>query len=61
MPPFGVLLAGSEYFLFFSLLTSDVCYVDKSLCSTPVGLQFEKFIIPDAIRILDAIMETLAF
>lgn len=28
---------------------------------TPVGLQFEKFIIPDAIRILDAVMETLAF
>jgi len=28
---------------------------------TPVGLQFEKFIIPDNIRILDAILETLAF
>ncbi|KAI0247954.1 thiamine diphosphate-binding protein [Lactifluus subvellereus] len=28
---------------------------------TPVGLQYEKFIIPDSIRILDAIMETLAF
>jgi hypothetical protein len=29
--------------------------------STPVGLQFEKFIIPDNIRILDAVLETLAF
>jgi hypothetical protein len=29
--------------------------------STPVGLQYEKFIIPDGIRILDAILETLAF
>jgi len=29
--------------------------------STPVGLQFEKFIIPDSIRILDAVLETLAF
>jgi len=28
---------------------------------TPVGLQFEKFIIPDSIRILDAVLETLAF
>ncbi|KAH9071198.1 thiamine diphosphate-binding protein [Lactarius deliciosus] len=28
---------------------------------TPVGLQFEKFIIPDAIHVLDAVMETLAF
>ncbi|KAH9066355.1 thiamine diphosphate-binding protein [Lactarius vividus] len=28
---------------------------------TPVGLQFEKFIIPDAIHVLDAVMQTLAF
>ncbi|KIY50818.1 Thiamin diphosphate-binding protein [Fistulina hepatica ATCC 64428] len=28
---------------------------------TPVGLVYEKFIVPDAIRILDALMETLAF
>jgi hypothetical protein len=29
--------------------------------STPVGLQFEKFIVPDNIRVLDAVLETLAF
>lgn len=29
--------------------------------STPVGLQYEKFIIPDAVRILDAIVETLTY
>ena len=29
--------------------------------STPVGLHFEKFIIPDAIHILDSLVETLAF
>ena len=34
---------------------------ETNLCSTPVGLQFEKFIIPDAVCILDAVMETLAF
>ncbi|EIM90335.1 thiamine diphosphate-binding protein [Stereum hirsutum FP-91666 SS1] len=28
---------------------------------TPVGLQYEKFIIPDAVRILDAILETLTY
>ncbi|KAK7015162.1 hypothetical protein VNI00_019187 [Paramarasmius palmivorus] len=28
---------------------------------TPAGLQFEKFILPDAVRILDAIVETLSF
>lgn len=31
------------------------------VCSTPVGLQYEKFIIPDAVRILDAIIETLTY
>ncbi|ETW86102.1 hypothetical protein HETIRDRAFT_380356 [Heterobasidion irregulare TC 32-1] len=28
---------------------------------TPVGLQYERFYIPDAVRILDAIVETLAY
>ncbi|KAG7092809.1 2-oxoisovalerate dehydrogenase subunit beta 2, mitochondrial [Marasmius oreades] len=28
---------------------------------TPAGLQFEKFIMPDAIRVLDAIVETLSY
>ena len=28
--------------------------------STPVGLQYERFYIPDAVRILDAIVETVA-
>ncbi|THH17525.1 hypothetical protein EW146_g3307 [Bondarzewia mesenterica] len=28
---------------------------------TPVGLQYEKFFIPDAVRVLDAIVETLTF
>lgn len=28
---------------------------------TPLGLQFEKFILPDALRILDAIVETLSY
>jgi len=27
----------------------------------PAALQFEKFIIPDAIRILDGILETLTY
>lgn len=29
--------------------------------STPVPMQFEKFYIPDPIRILDAVTETLTF
>jgi 2-oxoisovalerate dehydrogenase E1 component beta subunit len=29
--------------------------------STPVALQYEKFYIPDALRIMDAIVETLSF
>ncbi|KAI0042699.1 pyruvate dehydrogenase [Auriscalpium vulgare] len=28
---------------------------------TPMGLQYEKFIIPDAVRVLDAIVETLSY
>lgn len=38
------------------LAADDIC-----LGSTPVGLQYEKFIIPDAVRILDAIVETLTY
>lgn len=34
---------------------ADGCY------STPNALQYEKFMIPDAIRILDGIVETLAY
>lgn len=30
-------------------------------CSVPAGLQFEKFNMPDAVRILDGIMETLSY
>ncbi|KAG8855564.1 hypothetical protein FRB91_001985 [Serendipita sp. 411] len=35
----------------------------KRVCGwdTPVGLQYEKFYIPDAIRVMDAIVETLKF
>lgn len=29
--------------------------------STPVPMQFEKFFIPDALRILDGIVETLTY
>lgn len=29
--------------------------------STPVALQYEKFHIPDAIRIVDAVVETLSY
>lgn len=29
--------------------------------SVPVGLQYEKFHIPDSIRILDALVETLTY
>jgi len=29
--------------------------------SVPAGLQFEKFNMPDAVRILDGIMETLSY
>lgn len=29
--------------------------------STPVALQYEKFHIPDAIRVLDALVETLTY
>jgi 2-oxoisovalerate dehydrogenase E1 component beta subunit len=29
--------------------------------STPVALQFEKFYIPDAVRVMDAIVETLKY
>ena len=41
-------------------------FADPPLCvrprrSTPVGLQYERFYIPDAVRILDAIVETLAY
>jgi hypothetical protein len=58
MPPCNVLLVGSKCSA--SPLTGGLGIL-TILRSTPVGLQFEKFIIPDAIRILDAIMETLAF
>jgi len=38
-------------------------YTDDHLLSlcTPVGLAYEKFYIPDAIRVLDALVETLKF
>lgn len=29
--------------------------------STPVALQYEKFYIPDAVRILDGVVETLTY
>ena len=35
--------------------------VIKSCLSIPVALQYEKFHIPDALRVLDAIMETLLY
>lgn len=30
-------------------------------CSVPAALQFEKFNMPDEVRILDGIMETLSY
>lgn len=33
----------------------------RDICSLPVGLQFEKFIIPDALRIVDALVKTLSY
>lgn len=50
------------FFLFFpSFVKLEMLMCFARSPSTPVGLQFEKFIIPDNIRILDAILETLAF
>lgn len=31
------------------------------ISSTPVALQYEKFHIPDAIRVVDAVVETLTY
>ena len=33
----------------------------KTCLSTPVALQYEKFHIPDALRVLDAVTETLSY
>jgi len=51
----GRLGVSQSSFLFASMLLTILSL------STPVALQYEKFYIPDAIRILDAIVDTLTF
>lgn len=50
---------GSRVPLFFGFADPPLCVRPRR--STPVGLQYERFYIPDAVRILDAIVETLAY
>ena len=50
----GVSLSFKTRFLLLLLIFSRVF-------SLPAALQYEKFLIPDTIRILDGIMETLAY
>lgn len=62
MRPCVVSPVGSKRFFHHLLTRETERMADPPLSrSTPVGLQYEKFIIPDAIRILDSLVETLAF
>jgi hypothetical protein len=52
-------VVGSKWRSFFSF--GIVPFLIRFDLSTPVGLQFEKFYIPDVIRVLDGMMETLKY
>lgn len=38
----------------------DICWLTQ-MHSVPAALQYEKFLIPDALRVVDALVETLSY